>query len=936
MGDSIHFFSSSAKFLMELCARQRFVPGLSTRQENGAAVYEARWLPLLLEESEARRFDVLCAAMPPACRALPEDAGVARPREITADFMASGLDALIRSWISPEPLSRQRLLQKKEQKEEENGSLAQRWLRSLLSYDPKVTLPPARTEWFRHKLSEWLSQVLVPPGRVSFRTAFRLEPPQSEPDLDLWGSAPSPDLGKGWKLTYLLQAIDDRNVLIPLEQVWKETAKTLEFQGRRYENPQERLLADLGKASRLFPIIEGSLYTACPDHLSMTTREAYSFLTETQFLLEEGGFGVLLPDFWQEENTRGLNLRVFLATPKAQKDRAFARGLDTPITFSWELTLGGKAITTEELQRLTLVKTPLAKVAGLWVEIRQDLIHNALNFVRQYPGEQEISLRRAIAMGLGIDLRERGLPLGEIVVEGALKDLMNALRQGETLEPVSPPRSFVGELRPYQVRGLTWMSFLEKWGIGACLADDMGLGKTIQFLALMLRRKEEERISGPTLLICPTSVAGNWLREAQRFSPSLKIHLHHGAERLSGPRFVSMASEHDLVISTYSLVYRDMEHLRHVVWDGVVLDEAQNIKNPATKQAKAVRDLHAGYRVALTGTPVENRLEELWSIMDFLNPGYLGGLNQFQRNYSIPIERYRDPEVTRQLKGIVGPFMLRRVKTDPRVISDLPEKIETKVYCQLSAEQADLYRRIVKDMLMNIKGSAGIMRKGLILGTLTKLKQICDHPELYLKDGSPLEGRSGKLQRLIEMLEEVIEAGDRALIFSQFVQMGERLKRSIQETFGEEVLFLHGGTPREVREKMIRRFQEEKAGPKLFILSLKAGGYGVNLTRATHVFHFDRWWNPAVENQATDRTHRIGQENTVQVHKFIANATLEERIDLLIESKKALARNIVGTGEMWLTELSDDQLKDLISLGVDRTAEYAGVRRESRQSAVER
>jgi SNF2 family DNA or RNA helicase len=443
---------------------------------------------------------------------------------------------------------------------------------------------------------------------------------------------------------------------------------------------------------------------------------------------------------------------------------------------------------------------------------------------------------------------------------------------------------------------------------------------------------------------------------------------HHGDGRPKGKSFAKAVQGKDLVITSYALVHRDLKDLQTVSWQGVVLDEAQNVKNPEAKQSQAVRQLETQFRIALTGTPVENRLSELWSIMDFLNPGYLGPKNFFQRRFATPIERYGDTDSLKTLRSLVQPFILRRLKTDRDIIQDLPDKQEMTVFCGLSSEQAALYQNVVEKSLTQIEEAEGIQRKGIILALLVKLKQICNHPALFLKEeegresgvGSRESGgeedggtrgrgdaekklktnnqpltsdptqnsefkaqnsfdrRSGKLQRLEEMLEEVVLEGDRALIFTQFAEWGKLLKAHLERQLGREVLFLYGSTPKKQREEMVDRFQHDPQGPRIFILSLKAGGVGLNLTRANHVFHFDRWWNPAVENQATDRVFRIGQTRNVQVHKFVCNGTLEEKIHDLIESKKALAENVVGAGENWLTEMDTDQLRNLLLL--DRSA----------------
>jgi SNF2 family DNA or RNA helicase len=471
-------------------------------------------------------------------------------------------------------------------------------------------------------------------------------------------------------------------------------------------------------------------------------------------------------------------------------------------------------------------------------------------------------------------------------------------------------------LRPYQERGFGWLAQMQQLGLGACLADDMGLGKTLQTITVWLYEREQLGIKRPSLLVCPTSVVGNWQHELSRFAPSLKVYKHQGPTRHKDGNFASAAKKADVVLTSYSLLSRDLDFLDELDWANVVLDEAQNIKNPSTKQAQAARKLRGDYKLALTGTPVENRLSELWSIFHFLNPGYLGSRQSFRSQFAIPIERYGDEHATGALRKLTAPFILRRLKTDPTIIQDLPEKFENKVYCTLTAEQATLYEAVVREEMEQIEqADEDMARRGSILRMLTRLKQVCNHPAHFLGEGegAELDDRSGKLERLVEMLEEVRDVDERALIFTQYAQMGDLLQPYLREVLVDEVLFLHGGTPTKKREEMIRLFQSPN-GPPIFILSLKAGGTGLNLTNANHVFHFDRWYNPAVENQATDRAFRIGQTKTVQVHKFIALGTLEEHIDEMIEHKKALADQVVGTGEAWLSELDNTQLRELVTL----------------------
>jgi SNF2 family DNA or RNA helicase len=442
----------------------------------------------------------------------------------------------------------------------------------------------------------------------------------------------------------------------------------------------------------------------------------------------------------------------------------------------------------------------------------------------------------------------------------------------------------------------------------------------------LLHLKAEARWNGSMLLICPTSVLGNWERELKRFAPTLKILVHHGAGRPQGKPFAQAVAKHDVVLTSYPLVHRDEKALVGVDWQCVILDEAQNIKNPEARQSQAIRKLQAKNRIALTGTPLENRLTELWSILDFLNPGYLGSKAFFQKRFAVPIEKYGDTASLQTLRSLAQPFILRRTKTDRTIIQDLPEKQEMTVFCPLTPEQAALYEKTVQDSLAAVESAEGIQRHGVILATLTKLKQICNHPAHYLKEATLTETpqRSGKLKRLEEMLEEALLEGDRALIFTQFAEMGKLLQGYLQQTLNRETLLLYGGVSKPKREAMIDRFQNDPQGPRLFILSLKAGGVGLNLTRANHVFHFDRWWNPAVENQATDRVFRIGQTRNVQVHKFVCRGTLEERIHDMIESKKALADQVVGAGENWLSELGTDQLRQLLLLDRSTVIEEDG------------
>jgi SNF2 family DNA or RNA helicase len=899
-GASLRYWAEVAKFAIELITRQSFFP-VVLQEKNETKSYRAAW-SVYLSEADFTRLETLAKAMPPVCRAAlsGESDEPPVPLKLVLHFLNQTTDHFVRH-----QLLASNIFSKGAVRRRENLPLPEAWLQALSSSDPTLNAPRAEMEAFLKQINAWLEQIRPSPSAAPFRTCFRLDPPEDgDPKAAEWG------------ISFHLQAVEDRSLMIPSEKVWASRSGTLTFLKRKFENPQERLLADLAKASRVFPAIDTSLKTARPSGLVLDTPRAYQFLRETAPLLEQSGFGVLLPVWWQKPTLRlGVKLNVKPKSNGASSSSGEGLlGIDGIVAYNWQIALGDQTLSLDEFEKLASLKVPLVKVRGQWVELKPEEIEKAIAFFKKRHGEGEMSLREALRLGLTGDTSETGLKVTGFEAQGWVGDIVSTLTDGVKIESLPSPVTFHGELRPYQVRGFSWLAFLKQFGLGACLADDMGLGKTIQFIALLLHERRSKQKPRPTLLICPTSVVGNWQREIQRFAPSLRVMIHHGAERLSEKAFEKEAQAHDVVISTYALAHRDEATLATMQWDSLVLDEAQNIKNTATKQTQALRRLQADYRVALTGTPVENRLSELWSIMEFLNPGYLGSANDFRGRFAVPIERYRNSERAQALKNLIQPFVLRRLKTDATIIQDLPAKNEMKVFCNLTAEQASLYEAVVKEMLEKIAKSEGIERKGLVLATLLKLKQVCDHPAHFLKDGSVLEDRSGKLTRLREMLEEALSENDKALLFTQFTEMGTLLRHYLQESLGVEVQFLHGGTPKKQRDAMVQRFQEQSSGPPLFILSLKAGGVGLNLTAANQVFHFDRWWNPAVENQATDRAFRIGQKKNVQVYKFVCLGTLEERIDRMIENKKALAENVVGTGEGWLTELSTDELREVFAL----------------------
>lgn len=628
--------------------------------------------------------------------------------------------------------------------------------------------------------------------------------------------------------------------------------------------------------------------------------------------LDAAGIAVLLPRAWTRVDP-SLRLQVESPVAPVSADDSVV-GMSAIVSYEWQLAVGDMLLTPSEMEELVAANSDLVKLRGKWVRADAEALARAARYVTAHSAE-DATLGSLFAQFTGDDAPPAEVT--EISASGWVEMLLDGQAHPE---PVPVPAGLNAELRPYQQRGLDWLAFMSRLGLGAVLADDMGLGKTIQVLALLAHERESGLRNAPTLLVCPMSVVGNWQREAERFVPDLRVHVHHGAQRLSGPALAAAAADHDLVVTTYAIAARDVAQLATLTWQRVVLDEAQHVKNTATAQSRATRAVPAAHRIALTGTPVENRLEELRAILDFANPSLLGSAASFRARFAVPIERDHDAVAAARLRALSAPFVMRRVKTDPDVISDLPEKFEQTVRANLTAEQAALYRAVVDDMMRRIRDKEGMARKGAVLAALTRLKQVCNHPAHYLGDGSPVlrrgRHRSGKLGLVEDIVESVLADGEKVLLFTQFREFGELVVPYLEERFATTVPFLHGGVSKGRRDAMVDGFQSE-GGPPIMVLSLKAGGTGLNLTAANHVVHLDRWWNPAVENQATDRAFRIGQRRDVQVRKLVCVGTVEERIDEMLTGKQELAEIVVGAGENWITELSTDQLHSLLTLGDD-------------------
>jgi superfamily II DNA or RNA helicase len=697
----------------------------------------------------------------------------------------------------------------------------------------------------------------------------------------------------------------------------------------RFGSEAERdLLLALRRGSRAWEPIKTLLSQQIPDALPLDDDLLADLLLDGAGRLESAGVSVLWPS---ELLTGGLGLRAVLTpAPAAVTEGGFDLG--SLLEFHYELTVGGETLSPEEIDLLAEAKRGLVRIRGRFVAVEAELIAKA-----QERRSRRITAAGALAALLGGKLEVDGEVI-EVVAEGAVAEMADRLRvlSAGTLESLAQPPGLVAVLRPYQLRGLAWLAGMSELGLGGCLADDMGLGKTVQVIALHLHRLKEqqavqlkpvvpkpsrrraerperaapaapEREPGapaPTLVVCPTSLLGNWENELHRFAPSVPVRRFHGGDR----RLDDLAVD-EVVLTTYGILRREREALGAAGFGIVVADEAQHAKNPLSDTAKALRSIPAEARVALTGTPVENRLTELWSILDWTTPGLLGPLERFRRTVAVAVERNRDKEAADRLSSTVRPFLLRRRKTDPDIAPDLPERTVTDLAVPLTTEQVSLYEAEVREALHAIATKSGIERQGLVLRLLTVLKQICNHPAQYLHQAGPLASRSGKLAALEELLDVIVGAGDSVLVFSQFVEMCSLIETRLA-ALRIPTLFLHGGVPARKREEMVASFQAGNV--PVFLLSLKAGGVGLNLTAATHVIHYDRWWNPAVEDQASDRAHRIGQRRAVQIHRLVCEGTLEDRIAELLENKRALAESVVGQGEVWIGDLSDSELAALV------------------------
>jgi non-specific serine/threonine protein kinase len=727
--------------------------------------------------------------------------------------------------------------------------------------------------------------------------------PDGTPHIDAQPHAEPVDTD-GWPLTLELCDLDDRSRWCTDLDVMQGAPAALELarEARHLASLDEALLGARAAISAAVPSLQAWLGT----NTATVSVEQAAQLLERIEALTSAGVEVVAP----QQLVRRKPSNRATAEPK---DSNSSGRFTASALVHWDVVVDGEQVPEHVLQRAAEDGATLIQAGGRWVQVDRAEARRALQTLEQHRAQHsEMSPLELLALAAEL---ERELEAAGVrpdttppVFQGSgwVADLLAGMPDTGIHEGVVPA-GFTATLRPYQLRGLGWLQFLRRLGLGGCLADDMGLGKTPTTLAHLAG------LPGPHLVVCPLSVVRNWQSEAARFAPGMRVMAHHGSGRASGDEFVALAAQHHLVITTYQLAARDIGTLQQVGWSTVVLDEAQAVKNHDTAASRAVRSLPAEQRLALTGTPVENRLSELWSIFQVVVPGLLGNFTQFRNRFANPIERNRDAAAAAALRTLTAPFLLRRTKADKSLVPDLPDKVEQVAWAPLTREQAHLYQAVVDQLLLDSQQASGMRRRGLVLAALTRLKQICNHPAHALGDGSRLAGRSGKLNRFDEIITDLLDLGEQGLVFTQFREMGVLLQQHLEERFGLRAPFLHGGVPRASRDRMVTEFQQG-ASP-LLLVSLKAGGTGLNLTAASQVVHYDRWWNPAVEDQATDRAWRIGQQRAVMVHKLVCEGTVEERIDALINDKRGLAASVVGTtGEQWLSELSTDDLRELVRL----------------------
>ena len=930
--NSIKTWAFLTKLLFELLNRGQFIPKLESETKD---MFIGQWKILLKSQNDKERFKTILNNCGWSTFCIPANFirvngdyrsnGLWHPSYLFSRFLDNVGDSFIRSTLNKNDFQTFNEFYSSEIKKEADLDFKSSWdyrfLKSLIKDDPTFKIDGFHETVLPSIIEDWTQSAQGILLERNFIFNFELNYPKNSEEP--------------WLLSLYLSS-PEQDILIPLIDLWEgknilpnKFIKDFENKGQFLEI----ILKALGIALKIFPPIKSGLIGEIQSEIPLSSKEVIEFLRYPKDLLIQSGFNVILPDVFRKGGKQRLSTKLIIRLRGFKNKDIGGYSLLPPIfnfksmlETKWEATLGDKQLSDEEFNNLLNSNDPLINLDGNWILIEQ----KDLEELKKVKNPDIKNYMEALKLGLTgkIQLEEGGMEY-DLIVGGELEEIIQNLQSVDQLEEIPCPSSFNGKLRPYQEKGLTWMGNLTKFNFGLCLADDMGLGKTIQVIAFLSYLKDEfPNIPGSYLIICPTSILFNWDREIKKFAPNLEVYFHHGINRIKEPKRISeFFVPHRVILTSYGTIRNDIDFLETIEFNGIIVDESQNIKNYSSKQTQAIYKLKSQFRICLSGTPIENRILELWSLFNFLNPGLLGDRPEFKRKYILPIERFQAQDAIDNLKLIIKPFILRRVKSDKTIIKELPEKNEMKILIELTDEQVKLYKDLVENVLKEVQ-SPSIKKRdnALILSLLIKLKQICNHPYQYLKtniDSINLEenlkkviSQSKKLKRLIEMTEEVLSNDGKLLIFTQFTQMGKILQKILEFKFKSKVLYFHGGIQEKRRKQIVDEFQSSRIeSSQILIVSLKAGGTGLNLTQGTTVIHFDRWWNPAVEDQATDRAYRIGQKSIVNVYKFISKGTVEEKIDLLLEEKKDLADKIITTtGESWISELDGEKLKEILIL----------------------